>query len=78
MGNTTLDYGDSVKVVYPPNEQRGLGLAFNGQTGRVLYSEKVGRERFYRVKLDKPVLIDGLGPVSDDLWTRKYLRKQRS
>ncbi len=47
---------------------------FNGKIGDV-----VGKEgKLYRVRFHEPVHIEGIGPVTCDLWEGKYLRKVRS
>jgi hypothetical protein len=48
---------------------------FIGRTGRIIdNTETDGRTVMYRVRLDSPVLIEGLGEVQDDLWSGKLLR----
>jgi hypothetical protein len=49
---------------------------FIGQTGTILWEEGVAG--FYRVRLDEPVEIDGIGVVGDDLWEGALLRRIRS
>jgi hypothetical protein len=51
----------------------GLHAAFEGKTGTVVNTEGT-RPKMYRVRLDEPVTIDGLGQVRDDLWSREWLR----
>jgi hypothetical protein len=46
---------------------------FWGKTGRII-SEEMG---MYRVRLDEPVEITGLGRVSSDLWESSLLRRCR-
>jgi hypothetical protein len=48
---------------------------FVGRTGTIMWEESAG---FYRVKLDAPVEIDGIGVVADDLWEGALLRRLRS
>ena len=45
---------------------------FIGKTGTILWQEGAG---FYRVRLDEPVEIDGIGVVGDDLWEGALLRR---
>jgi hypothetical protein len=45
-------------------------LEFVGKTGTVTGIEN----RMYRVRLDEPVNIPGIGPVKDDLWDGTFLR----
>lgn len=47
---------------------------YNGKFGTVIGSEKDG---LYRVRLDKPVNVPGVGIVTDDLWSKDYLTKVR-
>jgi hypothetical protein len=56
------------------------GLAeFIGQTGTVIDAEAQGRGRptLFRVRLDEPVNVAGVGLVEDDLWQRAGLRTLR-
>lgn len=50
--------------------------AFLNKTGRIVGSEKFGRFEppMYRVRLDEPVEIPGVGTVTDDLWQGQYLK----
>lgn len=66
-----LRTGDSVLLLDVPGQMK----EFAGKTGRVVHKEKLGRERYYRIRMDKPVDIPGIGRVTDDLWTSKFLRK---
>ena len=53
------------------------GMAqFVGKTGVILWEE--GGSGLYRVRLDEPIEIDGIGVVGDDLWEGALLRKLRS
>src|SRR6516165_1331354 len=56
-------------------EIRGGMQEFVGKTGTILREESPG---YYRVKLDEPVEIDGIGLVADDLWEGGLLRRLRS
>ncbi len=68
--------GDNVKISYPKFEQgRGLAKVFHGLTGRISDVEKDGSEKMFRVRLDKPVQVPGLGKVTSDLWASRYLKK---
>lgn len=71
--------GDSVVIRAPQYARplRGLDLAFEKRTGVVIAEEMDGRTRMYRVRLDEPVEIGGVGTVYDDLWSGKYLRRRR-
>lgn len=64
--------GDHVTLLDLPGQMR----EFAGKTGRVVGTEKCG-ELYYRVRLDDPVFINGVGKVTDDLWTARFLRKVR-
>lgn len=49
---------------------------FHGKTGVIIEdSEKDGRITMYRVQLDSPVYIEGVGDVEDDLWPASMLKK---
>lgn len=48
---------------------------FEGQAGRIVGEERDGRTRMYRVRLDEPVNIPGVGLVHDDLWQSQYLKR---
>jgi len=56
-------------------EIRGGMQEFVGKTGTILREESPG---YYRVKLDEPVEIDGIGLVADDLLEGGLLRRLRS
>jgi ribosomal protein L21E len=62
-------YGRSVKI------KPGGGMKeFHGKTGRI-----IGKEgKMYRVKLDEPVEIPGVGQVTNDLWEPSMLRRMDS
>ncbi len=47
---------------------------FVGKIGTIVNVELDGRTKMYRVKLDKPVEIPGVGLVEDDLWAGQYLK----
>lgn len=68
-----LRTGDSVLLLDVPGQMK----EFAGKTGRVVHEEMLGRERYYRIRMDEPVNIPGLGRVTDDLWTSKFIRKVR-
>ena len=56
------------------------GMAeFVGKTGTIVDFEKCGRNQptIYRVRLDEPVEISGVGTVKDDLWQGNLLRNIR-
>jgi hypothetical protein len=44
---------------------------FVGETGVILWREGP----FYRVRLDNPVEVEGVGIVGDDLWEGPMLRR---
>ncbi len=46
---------------------------FHGKTGRIVDTE----DEYYRVRLDEPVEIEGLGKVADDLWMAMCLKTIR-
>jgi hypothetical protein len=50
---------------------------FVGKTGTVVGEEMDGRTRMYRVRLDEPVEIPGVGMVEDDLWAGSFLKTIR-
>ncbi len=51
------------------------GMAeFVGKTGTVMFKEG----GLYRVRLDEPVMIPGVGEVHDDLWESRLLKAVRS
>jgi hypothetical protein len=47
---------------------------FVGQTGTII-SEEGSNPKMYRVRLDNPVNIPGVGKVTDDLWEGNLLKK---
>jgi hypothetical protein len=47
---------------------------FVGKTGIVIGYEMSGRQKMLRVRLDEPVLVEGVGWVEDDLWEPRLLR----
>ncbi len=61
--------GDRVQIVGGMKE-------FHGATGRVVGAERLG-EIMYRVELDAPVTVPGVGRVTDDLWAARYLKAVR-
>lgn len=52
---------------------------FIGKTGTIVDAEKMGRSEptYYRVQLDKPVVVPGVGRVGDDLWQGHLLETIR-
>lgn len=64
--------GDRVRLLDLPDQMP----EFKGATGRVAGTERCG-ELFYRIELDEPVYIPGVGRVGDDLWTARFLKKVR-
>jgi hypothetical protein len=52
---------------------------FIGKTGTIIDAEKMGRNEpiYYRVRLDTPVEIPGVGRVRDDLWQGHLLKTIR-
>lgn len=46
---------------------------FVGQTGQVVAKEG----KLYRVRLDYPVTVPGVGEVHDDLWEGRFLKTRR-
>lgn len=66
--------GDRVKIKAPvrrPRPLTGLEAAFEGHYGTVRDKEM----GMYRVRLDEPVTIEGVGRVTSDLWSSEYLRR---
>jgi hypothetical protein len=61
-------YGQRVEI-------RGGMSEFVGKTGRIVAKEGPA---FYRVELDRPVHIRGVGMVADDLWEGRLLRTIRN
>jgi len=47
---------------------------FVGRTGTVIDEQMDGRTKLYRVQLDTPVEVEGVDQVTDDLWSRQYLK----
>jgi hypothetical protein len=74
MRKQALQDGDDVKISQPGD----FGGAFDGKTGTIQGIEMDGGTKMYRVRLDTPVNIPGIGQVTDDLWSSKYLKKLRS
>lgn len=66
-----MNIGDSVKILGGMKE-------FVGKRGYVTGIEMDGRKRMYRVRLESPVEIPGVGAVEDDLWSRPFLRRIRA
>jgi hypothetical protein len=59
-------YGQRVKII-------GGMAEFVGKTGTIISKES----GMYRVRLDEPVEVPGVGAVRDDLWESKLLRRVR-
>lgn len=57
--------------------QGSLADPFAGQTGYVRGFEMDGRTKMYRVRLDNPVDVPGVGLVTDDLWAGHLLKVLR-
>ena len=57
-------YGTAVKI-------KGGMKEFVGKTGYIMQKEG----KHYRVKLDTPVEIEGVGKVTSDLWEPSLLKK---
>lgn len=68
LGSTGMKNGTRVKVL-------GGMMEFVGSEGTVVDREKDGPVTMYRVRLDVPVNVPGVGWVADDLWAKEYLRK---
>jgi len=69
-----LQMGDRVRI------KPGGGMPeFYGKTGQIIGSESYtkGRVGYFRVRLDEPVNIPGVGVVTDDLWMPHLLQKLR-
>ena len=67
-----LNVGDRVKILSGMSE-------FVGKIGTIVDdNERDGRTKLYRVELDEPVKIDGVGMVTDDLWAAEFLEKEKS
>jgi hypothetical protein len=51
---------------------------FVGKCGEIRGNhERDGTTVMYRVRLDEPVMIPGVGEVSDDLWAGSFLKTLR-
>lgn len=59
-------------------KSKGGMRQFWGSTGTVIGEERDGRTRMYRISLDEPVFVEGVGVVRDDLWAGEYLTKIRT
>lgn len=64
----TRPTGQSVRIV--------SGMAeFVGKSGTIIdNTERDGRTTMYRVRLDEPVIVPGVGQVTDDLWAGGRLK----
>ena len=51
---------------------------FVGQTGVITDIEDDGLTKLYRVSLDEPINIEGIGEVEDDLWAAEFLEVERN
>ena len=52
---------------------------FVGKVGRIQMRESgSGASALYRVVLDQPVSIPGVGAVRDDLWESRFLKTVRA
>lgn len=51
--------------------------AFIGKTGEIIGREGGGEWLAYRVRLDRPVHVEGVGEVTDDFWEGELLRAVR-
>ena len=60
--------GTRVRVVSGMSE-------FVGSTGEVVGTERDGSTVMNRVRLDRPVIVPGVGLVEDDLWANEHLRR---
>lgn len=54
-------------------KEGGGMVEFVEKTGTITHIEKHGQTLMYRVQLDEPVMIDRVGRVTDDLWSRHFL-----
>ena len=68
-------YGSRVKIA---GQKGSLGDVFNGQKGTVVGYEKDGSTVLFRVLLDTPVHVEGVGSVKDDLWAGSFLKTIRN
>jgi len=57
--------------------EMGVMTEFIGARGSIIDSEQDGRTTMYRVRFDSPVIVQGLDPVTDDLFAGRYLRNVR-
>jgi hypothetical protein len=72
--------GKRVKIVRNKHGRVPGFAEFEGKTGVVTDVEQCGREKLYRVHLDTPVLLESpylRDLVTNDLWTREFLRVVR-
>jgi hypothetical protein len=63
-------YGSRVKVTGGMRE-------FVGKTGTVVGVEQDGRTTMYRVRMDEPVEVPGVGRVTDDVWAASHVKTAR-
>jgi hypothetical protein len=63
--------GTRVRIKAGPGGMR----EFFGVTGTVIGREKDGHTVLHRVELDKPVMINTIGVVTDDLWSKDHLEE---
>lgn len=60
--------GQRVKITRGPDE-------FIGQRGTIIDNREMdGLNVMYRVRLDTPVIVEGVGLVEDDIWQGAGLR----
>jgi hypothetical protein len=64
-------FNDEIRVRIKP----GMGgvREFDNAVGSIVDVEISMGMRMYRVELDEPVIVPGLGPVRDDLWEGSLL-----
>ena len=70
-----MKIGDHVKIARPTRLAPGCGIddAFEGALGCIIGKEM----EMFRVRLDYPIMIEGIGRVTSDLWSREFLRITR-
>ncbi len=70
-----MQVGTRVKVITPKDRhQDSLAKLFEDQIGTVSEVEMDGRTKMFRVRLDSPVEVPGVGSVTSDLWSREHMK----
>lgn len=75
---TEVNLLDRVTIKVPAKmKSTYLGIAkdFDGAKGSIIGVEKDGSTKMFRVKFDKPIMINDVGEVSSDLFPADWLKK---